>query len=119
MIDFETEEQAPLVNLDDKGVLTASPEDPLLPCVHQVMGIDTDGDKAKYDLKAKDILEWAKGQTEDHSPENLKWIIRDMEMKIGSPAVGERAIDYLHSYIGLSEQKRDIEKKLKKYNPFS
>lgn len=113
------EDESPVIDMENKGVLTPSPEDPLISSVHQVLGVENDGDKFKYDLKAKEILNWAKGQTEDHSPENIKWIIRDMEMKIGASAVGERMIDYLHSYIGLAEQKKDIDKKLKKYNPFS
>ena len=113
-----SEEQV-IEKIDDKGVLTTSPEDPLIPHVFSMMGVDNDGDKSKYDLKAKDILQWAKSQTEDHSPENLKWIIRDMEFKIGSPGVGEKMIDYLHSYIGLATQKEEVDKKLKKFNPFS
>lgn len=112
-------DETPVVNMEDKGILTVSPEDPLLQHVFSMMGVDKDGDKSAYDLKAKDILKWAKSQTEDHSPENLKWIIRDMEFKIGSPGVGEKMIDYLHSYIGLATQKEEVDKKLKKYNPFS
>jgi len=41
-----------------------------------------------------------------------------MQMKIGSPRVGESFIDYLHSYIALATQKKDIDSKLKKYNPY-
>lgn len=80
--------------------------DPLEVATNQVLGIETDSEKARYDSKIKDIVNWAKNVTEDHTPEGIKWAIRDMQMKIGSPRVGESFIDYLHSYIALATQKK-------------
>lgn len=92
--------------------------DPLEMATHQVLGLETDSEKSRYDFKIKDIVNWAKNTTEDHTPEGIKWAIRDMQMKIGSPRVGESFVDYLHSYIALATQKKDIDSKLKKYNPY-
>lgn len=92
--------------------------DPLEVATHQVLGLETDSQKSRYDSKVKSIVNWAKQVTEDHTPEGIKWAIRDMQMKIGSPRVGESFIDYLHSYIALATQKKDIDSKLKKYNPY-
>jgi len=99
-------------------VLEVPALDPLEVATHQVLGLETDSDKSRYDAKVKTIVEWAKQVTEDHTPEGIKWAIRDMQMKIGSPKVGESFIDYLHSYVALATQKKDIDSKLKKYNPY-
>jgi len=93
-------------------------DDPLLIATEQVFGVETASQKARYDTKLGMIKEWAKLQTEDHTPEGIKWAIRDLQMKIGSPSAGESPIDYLYSYVALSSQREEIDKKLKKYNPY-
>lgn len=107
------------LNPQSKGVLDVPASDPLEAEVGQFFGLETESDKTRYEGKIKDVLAWAKSQTEDHSPENLKWVLRDLEFKMGSPALGEKMIDYLHSYVGLVKQKEEVESKLKKYNPYA
>lgn len=99
-------------------VLSGPVTDELEGAVHQLLGIETESDKSRNSEKVQAIVSWAKTQTEDHSPENIKWIIRDLEFKVGSPGIGEKMIDYLYSYVGLIDQKKEIETKLKKYNPY-
>lgn len=100
-----------------QGVLEVS-SDPLLVATEQVLGVETESGKARYSEKLRTILEWAKLQTEDQSPEGIKWAIRDLQMKIGSPKAGESHIDYLYSFVALSSQREEIDNKLKKYNHY-
>ena len=37
------------------------------------------------------LIKWAKANTDDHSPEGLKWAIRSIETKTGTPPLGEKA----------------------------
>lgn len=110
--------EAATTEIVSKGVLTPTPEDPLLRTVERVLGVDG-SNSGQYAVKIQDILDWAKGITEDHSPENIAWVIRDLEMKIGSPSLSEKMVDYMHSYVGLMDKKVDIDKKLKRYNPYA
>jgi len=89
--------------------------DPLYTATEQVLGVETSSQKARYETKLQTILEWAKLQTEDHTPEGIKWAIRDLQMKIGSPSAGESHIDYLYSFVSLSSKKKEIDKQLEKY----
>lgn len=62
---------------------------PVLPelqekAIFQVVGLDDSNEQSAYRHKAQTLLEYAKSQTEDHSPENLKWIIRSLELKLGN-----------------------------------
>jgi len=114
----EVIEKESLEPLKTGKVLEVPADDPLLTATEQVLGVETHSDKARYGQKLGDIVEWAKQQTEDHSVAGIKWAIRDMQMKIGSPKFGESNIDYLHSYIALAIQKKDVDSKLKKYNPY-
>lgn len=82
-----------------KGVLDAPAADPLEHELGTFFGLETDGEKSSNADKIKSILSWAKAQTEDHSPENLKWVVRDLEFKLGSPGIGEKIIDYVYQYV--------------------
>lgn len=118
VVDGKVVEPQETVHPEGKGVLDAPVNDPLEVELCSFFGLETEGDKTRYTDKMKEVLSWAKGQTEDHSPENIKWVIRDLEFKLGSPGVGEKIIDYVHQYVGLVKQKQEVEGKLKKYNPY-
>lgn len=68
--------------------------------------------------KIQAIVDYIKDRTDDHSLDNIKWAIRDLDMKLGSPNLYDRKIDHIYRYVSLSRQKDDIEKKLSKFNPY-
>lgn len=72
--------------------------------------------KAKYSNDINTLVEWAKSQTDDHDPINLKWVIRDLRMRIGSPALHEDPIRHLSRFAYLDLEGRRIKKEKDKYN---
>lgn len=118
VVDGKPIEEAKPVEPTGKGVLDAPAADPNEHELNSFFGLETESEKTANLPKVKAILAWAKTQTEDHSPENLKWVIRDLEFKLGSPGIGEKIVDYVHQYVGLVAQREEIDSKLKKYNPY-
>lgn len=114
----EVVESGPKKEISPGDVLQAPTLDLMEVAAQQVLGIETESEKSRYDSKVKAIIDWAKLQTDDHTPEGIKWAIRDMQMKIGSPRGGESHIDYLFSYVALATQKKDVDSKLAKYNKY-
>lgn len=117
-------------DVDDKGEIVAQPsekpmesksvESAVLPeieakSVASVLGIETDSEMARYQDKIGTLLEWAKQQTTDHSPESLKWAIRSLELKLGTPPLSEKRINYVARYAFLSLQERAIAKEKQQY----
>lgn len=70
---------------------------------------------SQFEDKIKVLLDFAKSQTDDHSVENLKWAIRELQYKVGTPPLGEKMINYLEKYAYLKMQSNKIEKDLEKY----
>ena len=78
-----------------------------------------------FDLKPSDIslfedklvtlIDYAKSQTEDHSIEGIKWAIRDLQYKVGTPPIGEKFVNYLSKYAYLKLQSNQLNEDLKKY----
>lgn len=61
------------------------------------------------------LIDYAKSQTDDHSPEGIKWAIRDLEFKLGTPPLGEKSINYLTMYAKLRTQQKEVTEKVAKY----
>lgn len=88
---------------------------PVLPelqekAIFQVVGLDDSNEQSAYRHKAQTLLEYAKSQTEDHSPENLKWIIRSLELKLGTPPLAEKRVNYLARYACLEMEESKLKK---------
>lgn len=88
---------------------------PVLPelqekAIFQVVGLDDSNEQSAYRHKAQTLLEYAKSQTEDHSPENLKWIIRSLELKLGTPPLAEKRVNYLARYAWLEMEESKLKK---------
>lgn len=72
---------------------------------------DISANKNKLDT----LIEYAKMKTEDHSPEGLKWAIRQLGVKLGTPPLTERLIEYLHRFAYLELESRRIEEQKNKF----
>lgn len=68
----------------------------------------------KYANKLRTLIEYAKTQTDDHSVMGIKWTIRSLQGKVGTPPLGQKWIAYLTEYAHLKlegmERQKDIDK---------
>lgn len=70
---------------------------------------------ASYKDKLNVLIDYAKTKTDDHSPDGIKWALRQLGMKLGTPPLGEKLINYLHIYAKLYLQGRRIEEEKNKF----
>lgn len=89
-----------------------APLDMDLQAVAQVMGLDGDADKAKYTSEMKTLIAWARTQTEERDPVHLKWVLRNLQMKLGSPPLSEKMITRAarYAYLDMETKKNEAEK---------
>lgn len=78
-----------------------------------VLGL-TREETSKYHDKLDTLLEWAKGKTDDHSIENLKWVIRDLGFNLGTPPLGQKLVNWLAEYAYLNKESQKINSRLDK-----
>lgn len=78
--------------------------------VKQVLELDRDD--TDYDDEIETLIKWAKRQVDDDDPQSLKWAIRDLRMRLGTPSMGD-AIKHLarFAYLDLEEKRVKEEKR--------
>lgn len=89
--------------------------DALIKSVEQSVGLDLGEEITRYSSQVKTILEWAKTQTKEHTPENIKWAIRQLEMRIGTPPIGEKIVSRLARIAFLEMENKKINDEIKSY----
>lgn len=83
--------------------------------IGKLMGLENESDFNKYQPNLKTLVDYAKSQTTDHSPENLKWIVRSLSAKLGSPPFGEDRIKFISRYTYLLNEQKRIDAERKKF----
>lgn len=83
--------------------------------VGKVLGLENESDFNKYQLDLKILVDFAKTQTTDHSPENLKWVIRSLEMRLGTPPFAEDRVKFITRYAYLVTEEKRIKEERKKF----
>lgn len=78
-----------------------------------VLGLSRE-ETGKYHDKIDTLLEWAKSKTDDHSLENLKWVIRDLGFNLGTPPLGQKLVNWLAEYAYLNKESIIINNQLDK-----
>ena len=68
-----------------------------------------------YKTELNTLLEYAKLKTDDTSPEGLKWAIRNLSLKVGTPPIGEKMIKYLTRYAYLYLEGKKIDKQKEQF----
>lgn len=63
----------------------------------------------KFKEKIQTLVDWAKTKGEVKSPMDLKWIIKNLEARVGSPNFGETRIAKLSRYAYLDMEGKRIE----------
>ena len=72
-------------------------------------------ESSKFQSKINTLIDYAKTQTDQHSPEGIKWALRSLALKVGTPPLGEKLITYLTKYAYLATEKKNLEKEIEKY----
>lgn len=70
---------------------------------------------SRYERPLNDLIEYAKMKTDDHSAEGLKWAIRSLGTKLGTPPLGEKLVTYLQRYARLYMESKKIEAEKDKF----
>lgn len=84
----------------------------------QVMGLEGETEINKHEPQLKTLLEWAKAQNPKADLTELKWIIRSLELKLGTPPLSEKRINYMSRYAFLQMEKSKIDREMEQYNPW-
>ena len=69
---------------------------------------------SQHKTKLNTLIEYAKLKTDEHTPEGIKWAIRQLGVKVGTPPLGEKLINYLtkYAYLYLEGKKIDKQKEM-------
>lgn len=106
-----------------KPVEVKTPEEQLSPpiegelettAISDILGLAKE-ESGKYHDKLDILLEWAKTKTDDHSIENLKWTIRDLGFKLGTPPLGQKLVNWLAEYAFLELESQKVNKRLEEF----
>lgn len=92
-----------------------SPEEMETKAIGQVLGLETLSQINKYSDNLRTLLSYAKSQTKNHSLESLKWTIRSLGEKLGTPSFAEDRIKYITRYAWFSNEERRIQEEKKKF----
>lgn len=118
--DFDQKLEAPQTSpskteTPSPGPTSIDPELIEFTAVADILGMDH-SQISKYDSKLRTVMDYIKTQTDDLSPENIKWVVRDVSMRIGSPAFGEKTIDHVARYAFLQNEHKKISTELTSFN---
>lgn len=64
---------------------------------------------------ANKIYDWAKGNAESDSPEDIMWAIRQLKRQLGAPSFGRSDLEHLFHYITLLKEEDKVHKKIKAF----
>lgn len=69
-------------------------------------------DIEKNKNKIDDLITWAKDQMNEENPTQLKWLVRNLEARLGSPNFGETRIAKLsrYAYLDMEGKRMEAEK---------
>lgn len=76
--------------------------------VAQVLGLENLAEQSKYSDQLEDIISWAKQEGYKDTQE-LKWIVRSLQDKLGSPPLSEKWITRVARYAHLSMESQKLE----------
>jgi hypothetical protein len=109
------QEEPKEVEAPKEGISAPVGEELIRSSVEQVMGLEESGDKHRYRDKVDTLIEYAKTQTKDWSPESIKWVIRSIELKLGTPPFSEKRINYVAQYAWLCMETQRLSEEKEKF----
>lgn len=72
-------------------------------------------DTKMYRQKLDTIIEYAKTKTDDHSPQGIKWAVRSLGLKLGTPPLAEKLVEYLYRYAYLALEGNRIDEQKQRF----
>ena len=61
------------------------------------------------------LVEYAKSVTDDHTSMGIKWAIRSLQGRVGTPPLGQKWLPYLTQYAYIKLESLKIQKEVEKY----
>ncbi len=83
--------------------------------IGQVLGLETPEQRTKYQDNIRTLLEYAKNNSTDQTPEGLKWAIRSLELRLGTPPFAEDRVKYVTRYAYLLNEEKRLTKERRKF----
>lgn len=80
--------------------------------VRQVLEIKNDS--KDYDEDVNTLVKWAKTQVDSDDPTEIKWAIRDLRMRLGTPTLGD-SIKHLSRFAYLDMEEKRIKSEKQKF----
>lgn len=80
--------------------------------VRQVLEIKNDS--KDYDEDVNTLVKWAKTQVDSDDPTEIKWAIRDLRMRLGTPTFGD-SIKHLSRFAYLDMEEKRIKSEKQKF----
>ena len=123
IIDPETNEpkveEAPKEQTSENNISSPVGEELQKDAVYRVMGLDSYEDQHRYRQDVDLLIDWVKMENKNPSREDIKWALRNLETKLGSPPLSEKKISYLSrfAYLEMEGRKLEEEKKMFKNQP--
>lgn len=75
----------------------------------------TPSEISKYSDKIGLLIDYAKTVVDDPSEMNIKWAIRSLQGKVGTPPLGEKWVTFLTKYAWLKLDELRIKKEVQRY----
>lgn len=76
--------------------------------VGQLLGLETHSEQAKYSDQLDEIVAWAKQEGYKDTQE-LRWIVRSLQDRLGSPPITEKWVTRVSRYAHLSMETQKLE----------
>lgn len=70
---------------------------------------------SRFSDKLGTLVDYAKSQTDNHTPEGIKWAIRALQGRVGTPPLGEKWLPYLSQYAWLKLDEIRLKKEVERY----
>lgn len=87
--------------------------------VMKVLGMENTSPTSAYSDEIQSIIDYAKAQSKEQlTPDRLAWIIRELDMTIGSSPFAEKRIYRVARFTTLNKQKAEIEKELNSFRNY-
>jgi len=111
------QEQTEDIEIKEPGEGVSAPVKPEIMklAVEDAMGLENAEEKYRYKEKVETLLEYVKTQTNDWSPESIKWVIRSLELKLGTPPFSEKRINYVAQYAWLCMETQRLAEEKEKF----
>lgn len=83
--------------------------------VEQALGLDSDSDKVRFKHEIDLLVQFAKANAKGQTFDDLKWAIRSLELRVGTPPISEHRARFLARYAYLASEQKKIEQELKSF----